>query len=130
MQPNANCCLIRQKFVREFAYEFAADHAICAAENGSRSDVVAAKSPRSAFSAYFSVSISRRVRTPLRRRIGTGGHHPSNACRRRKERTTQGTAKNFLLTKSPSTVPPSARADAFVSSQRSISHSLSSSWMC
>src|SRR5690606_15093850 len=39
-----------------------------------------AKSPRNSFRAYRSYSISVRVRTPRRRRIGKGGHHPSSAC--------------------------------------------------
>jgi hypothetical protein len=38
------------------------------------------KSPRSAFKATRSISISRGVRYPMRRKTGTGGHHPWTAC--------------------------------------------------
>ena len=40
----------------------------------------ASKSPRKAFSAWRSSSISKLVRKPSRRSSGTGGHQPSTAC--------------------------------------------------
>jgi hypothetical protein len=69
---------------------------------------IAEKSPRSAFSAYFSASISRRVRTPLRRRTAADGDHLA-----RHGSTRQGIANYFLFTNIPSTVPVKKSADEF-----------------
>src|SRR5438874_3876444 len=55
-------------------YAFAASHAARPAALLSAFACTEEKSPRSAFNAYLSASISRRVRTPLRRKTGTGGH--------------------------------------------------------
>ena len=108
---------------------FAACHARRADSSRSPFDGRSEKSPRNAFNAYFSASISRRVRTPLRRKIGIGGHQPWIACWNKNGNTMHGTAKNFLFTSRPSTVPVNARAEAFASSQRSISHSSSNASM-
>jgi hypothetical protein len=86
-----------------------------------------AKSPRSAFSAYRSSSISDCVLTPSRRNRGSGGHHPCTACCSKNVATTAGKANNRRSTNAPKPSPTSATVAAFASRVRSMSHSWSSS---
>jgi hypothetical protein len=58
----------------------AAESASFARSCGVEPPMTSPKSPRRALSATFSRSISRRVRTPKRRMISIGGHHPWRAC--------------------------------------------------
>src|SRR5216110_3202050 len=81
------------------------------------------KSPRKSFSAYFSASISLRVRILNRRKSGTGGHQPCVACSRRNGSTSVGSQSHFRLMVTPRKTPPNASEEAFTSSQRSMSHS-------
>ena len=85
-----------------------------------------AKSPRIAFKAIRSSSISRAVRTPRRRNTGNGGHHPCTACWNRKPATTAGKTNQRRCTSVPSVSPRSDAAAALASSVRSMSHSRSS----
>jgi hypothetical protein len=78
--------------------------------------------------AYFSRSISPHVLTPRRRNSGSGRHQPCNACCSRNARTTPPVSINHLLSAvSLSNRPVNANDEAFASSTRSTSHSLSSS---
>src|SRR5437764_1285854 len=78
--PRANNTIRSDCLVARLDYAFAASHAARPAALLSPFACTEEKSPRSAFSAYLSTSISRRVRTPLRRKNGTGGHQPCTAC--------------------------------------------------
>ena len=77
-------------------------------------------------SAYFSRSISPRVRIPSQRNRGKGGHHPCNPCCKRNGKTMPGRNNHFRFLVKPSIRPERAKAEALTSSTRSISHSLSS----
>src|SRR5207248_1240326 len=78
--PRGNNTIRSDWLVARLDYAFAASHAARPAAFVSPFACTGEKSPRNAFNAYLSASISRRVRTPLRRKTGTGGHQPCNAC--------------------------------------------------
>ena len=80
-------------------------------------------------SAYFSRSISPRVRIPSRRKRGKGGHHPCKPCCKRNGKTMAGRNNHFLFLVKPRIRPDRAKLEALTSSTRSISHSLSSIWI-
>ena len=85
------------------------------------------KSPRMAFNAYRSESISLAVRKPNRRKNGTGGHQPCTACCNRNPATIAGSRNNRRLMNVPSPSPNRAIEAAFASNVRSMSHSWSRS---
>ncbi len=85
------------------------------------SPAVRSKSPRAAFKACRSRSISDWVRTPSRRKIGSGGHHPWRACWRRNPPTTSGMSANRRSTSRARAAPATYQGRAFASSVRSVS---------
>ena len=64
-----------------------------------------AKSPRSVFSAVRSRLISSAVRNPRRRRIASGGHHPSITCCTMKQAATAGKRYHLRFENVPSAIP-------------------------
>src|SRR5687768_2811499 len=88
---------------------------------------ILSKSPRKILNAYFSASISRRVRTPAARINCTAKLFRVNECCNIEANTPAGSSSHLRPRVIPNKTPPNDSAPAAVSSTRSTSHSRSNS---